>query len=71
MGLIFNSDADDQVGAMSNAAMGWTWHYRFAKAKWVAYGIISTITGIITTALVDYAIVKGTDYAGIVGWLLG
>ena len=71
MGLIFNDLTDDQANAMSSAAVGWTWHYRFAKAKWFAYGTMSTVAGCCVTALVDYAIFKFTDYSGILGWILG
>ena len=71
MGLIFRDIGDDQVNAMSNAASGWTWHYRFAKARWTMYAILSTTGGICTTILADYAVFKFTDHAGILGWLLG
>jgi hypothetical protein len=71
MGLIFNDAADDQTAAMSSAAVGWTWHYRFAKAKWIAYGIMGSVGSACATALIDYAIFKFTDYSGILGWMLG
>ena len=71
MGLIFSDITDDQANAMSSAAVGWTWHYRFAKAKWFAYAVMSTSAGVCITALVDYAVFKFTGYSGLIGLFLG
>lgn len=72
MGVIFKDVSDDQQEAMMNTIyVGQTWQFRYMKIRYIFYGTIATLTGMTVTAVVDYGISKSTEYAGILGWLLG
>lgn len=72
MGVIFKDVSDDQQEAMMETIyVGQTWQFRYMRVKYIFWGIVSTVTGIVGTATVDYGIYKFTDYSGIVGWILG
>lgn len=72
MGLIFKDISDDQQEAMMETTyVGLTWQMRYLRVRYVFWGAVSTGTGMALTAITDYAIVKLTEHAGIVGWLLG
>jgi len=62
---------DQQEGLMETIFVGQTWQFRYLKIKAIIWGSIATIAGITATAVVDYAIYKGTDYGGILSWILG
>jgi hypothetical protein len=72
MGLIFKDITDDQQEAMMETTyVGLTWQMRYMRVRYIFWGAVSTVTGIGVTALTDYALVKMTKHAGIIGWLLG
>lgn len=71
MGVIFKDVGDDQQEAMMETIyVGQTWQFRYMKAKFFFWATVSTLTGIVGTAFIDYGIYKFTDYSGIIGWLL-
>jgi len=71
MGVIFKDLADDQTEAMMQTTyVGMTWQMRYMRVRYVFWGATSTIVGMTVTAITDYAIVKWTDYSGIIGWFL-
>ena len=72
MGVIFKDVSDDQQEAMMETIyVGQTWQFRYMRIRYIVYGALATIGGMTTTAIVDYAIAKSTDYAGLIGWILG
>lgn len=72
MGAIFKDVSDDQQEAMMETIyVGQTWQFRYMRVRYIFWGMVSTVTGIVGTATVDYGIYKFTDYSGILGWLLG
>jgi len=72
MGLIFKDITDDQQEAMMETTyVGLTWQMRYMRVRYIFWGGVCTMSGITATAITDYAIVKLTKHAGIVGWLLG
>ena len=60
-----------QEGLMETIFVGQTWQFRYLKIKALIWGTVATVTGMATTAFIDYAIYKGTDYGGIISWILG
>jgi hypothetical protein len=71
MGVIFKDITDDQQEAMMETTyIGLTWQIRYMRIKYWTYMILATASSVATTATVDYALFKFTDYSGIVGWLL-
>jgi hypothetical protein len=72
MGLIFKDTQDEQAAAMyEQIHLGNTWQWRYARIKWGITTAVATACGVVLTAVTDYCIVKFTEHAGIVGWLLG
>jgi hypothetical protein len=72
MGAIFKDVSDDQQEAMMETIyVGQTWQFRYMRVRYIFWGTVSTLTGIVGTAFADYGISKFTDYSGIIGWLLG
>jgi len=72
MGLIFRDSSDDQIdGMMRSTHYGLTWTVRLIKIKAMIYGAIAVTTSITATAVLDYCIIKWTEHAGIIGWILG
>tara|TARA_B110000881_G_C18281682_1_gene367786 strand:+ start:335 stop:553 length:219 start_codon:yes stop_codon:yes gene_type:complete len=71
MGVIFKDLGDDQQEAMMQTTyVGMTWQMRYMRIRYAFWGGVATVTGMTATALTDYAIVKFTDYSGIIGWFL-
>ena len=71
MGLIFNDERDEQQQAMmQTTAIGLTWQYRYLTIKWAVYCVAASIGSFALAALTDYAIVRTTNYEGIVDWAL-
>ena len=71
MGVIFKDITDDQQEAMMQTTyVGMTWQMRYMRVRYFIWGTVATLTGMTATALADYALIKWTDYSGIVGWLL-
>ena len=71
MGVIFKDLGDDQQEAMMQTTyVGMTWQMRYMRIRYAFWGGVSTVTGMTLTAITDYAIVKWTDFSGIIGWLL-
>ena len=71
MGVIFKDLGDDQKEAMMQTTyVGMTWQMRYMRIRYIFWGGVSTVTGMTLTAITDYAIVKWTDFSGIIGWLL-
>jgi len=69
---IFKDIKDDQQeGLMETIFVGQTWQFRYLKIKAIIWGTVATVTGMAVTAGIDYAIYKGTDYGGILSWILG
>jgi hypothetical protein len=62
---------DQQEGLMETIFVGQTWQFRYLKIKAIIWGAVATITGIATTAVIDYTIYNNTDYGGILSWILG
>jgi len=72
MGAIFKTMQDDQQESMLKTLhIGNTWEFRYFKIKAWVYGIAASVMTAMTTATVDYVIVKTTDYSGIIGWIFG
>jgi len=72
VGVIFKDVSDDQQEAMMETIyVGQTWQFRYMRIKYIMWGIFATLAGIGTTATVDYTLVKFTEHAGIIGWILG
>jgi hypothetical protein len=55
---------------MQTTYVGMTWQMRYMRIRYIFWGGVSTVTGMTLTAITDYAIVKWTDFSGIIGWLL-
>ena len=71
MGVIFKDIGDDQQEAMMQTTyVGMTWQMRYMRIRYIFWGTLATLTGMAATALTDYALIKTTDYSGIVGWIL-
>ena len=71
MGVIFKDIGDDQQEAMMQTTyVGMTWQMRYMRIRYIFWASVATVTGMAATALTDYAIIKTTDYSGIIGWLL-
>jgi|TARA_B100001758_G_scaffold80177_1_gene67949 hypothetical protein len=71
MGLIFNDERDEQQQAMmQTTAIGLTWQYRYLTVKWAFYCALASATSFTVAAVVDYTIVRTTDYSGMVDWFL-
>jgi hypothetical protein len=71
MGLIFNDERDEQQQAMmQTTAVGLTWQYRYLSIKWAFYCVITGISAFTGAAIIDYTIVKTTDYYGLIDFLL-
>lgn len=72
MGIIFNDEQDAQMESlMKTTHLGQTWAMRYIRIKYMFWGAISTGVGVLVTAVTDYVIMKATDSAGIIGWILG
>ena len=72
MGIIFNDEQDAQMESlMKTTHLGQTWAMRYIRIKYMFWGAISTGVGVLFTAVTDYVIMKTTDSAGIIGWILG
>jgi len=72
MGAIFKTMQHDQQESMLKTLhIGNTWEFRYFKIKAWVYGIAASVMTAMTTATVDYVIVKTTDYSGIIGWIFG
>ncbi|MBU02541.1 MAG: hypothetical protein CME55_04530 [Halieaceae bacterium] len=72
MGIIFNDSQDAQVESlMKNTHLGTTWAMRYLRIKYAFWSLIITSTGVVVTAVTDYAIYKASGHAGIIGWILG
>ena len=72
MGAMFKTIQDDQQESMLKTLhIGNTWEFRYFKFKAWCYGIGASICSAITTAGIDYLIVKTTEHSGIIGWLFG
>ena len=72
MGIIFNDSQDAQVESlMKNTHLGQTWAMRYLRIKYMFWSTVFTATGVVGTAVIDYAIMKTTEHAGIIGWILG
>ena len=71
MGLIFNDERDEaQQAMMQTTAIGLTWQYRYLTVKWALYCVAASVTSFAAAAITDYAIVRTSDYDGIVDWML-
>ena len=71
MGLIFNDERDEQQQAMmQTTAIGLTWQYRYLTIKWAVYCVATGVTSFMAAAVTDYAIVKTTDYSGLIDWMI-
>ena len=69
---IFKDIKDDQQeGLMETIFVGQTWQFRYLKIKATIWGVVATLTGMATTAVIDYAIYSNTNYGGILSWMLG
>jgi len=44
---------------------------RYLRIKYAFWSLILTGTGVVVTAVTDYAIYKASGHAGIIGWILG
>ena len=62
---------DQQEGLMETIFVGQTWQFRYLKIKALVWGSIATVSGMVATATLDYAIFKYTDYAGLLAWIMG
>lgn len=72
MGVIFKTAEDDQREAMMETTyVGITWQMRYLRIKYTFWGAVACVATAGVTALADYAIMKTTDFSGIVGWLFG
>lgn len=68
---IFENEQDEQMRVMAETtAVGLTWQYRYLTIKWTAYCLLASIGSFSAAVLVDYTIVKTTEYSGFVGWAL-
>ena len=64
MGAIFKDVTDDQQEAMMETIyVGQTWQFRYMRIRYIFWGAVSTVTGIVGTAFADYGISKFTDYS--------
>jgi hypothetical protein len=72
MGAIFRDDYDDQQDSLlKSIAIGNTWQFRIYRIKAYLWGTVASLATGTTALLVDYAIIKWTGNAGVIGWLLG
>lgn len=71
MGLIFNDERDEQQQAMmQTTAIGLTWQYRYLTIKWAVYCVAASVGSFAAAAIMDYSIVRTTEYDGIIDWVL-
>jgi len=71
MGVIFKDITDDQQEAMMETTyIGLTWQIRYMRIKYWTYILMATAASGAVTASIDYALIKFTEYSGIIGWLL-
>ena len=61
---------DQQEGLMETIFVGQTWQFRYLKIKAFIWGTVNT-DRYGSNCGIDYAIYKGTDYGGILSWILG
>ena len=68
---IFENEQDEQMRVMAETtAVGLTWQYRYLTIKWTVYCLASSIGSFSAAVLIDYTIVKTTEYSGFVGWAM-